>query len=195
MTYFEPNEINAVEVDNLRFETVVSEKVLTIPEAKHGVYTPVEFGIRITNNTQNVFYFSTSVYSMFPEMIAPDSQLMLTGLHSERLNKPLASDYVLVVPGETVTFSREAFLFWIQNRKKKRDRQLTLNIPFPNEDIYVFRPLYPGLYKFRFKYRQSREVMERDYRCIEPKVLEKILQNLWTGEVLNPLVNIHLVES
>ncbi|MEH2006240.1 hypothetical protein [Nostoc sp.] len=191
MTSFESNEINAIEVDNVTFETVVLERVLTIPEAKCGVYTPVQLGIRITNNTQSFFYFSSYVYSMFPEMIPPDSQVMVTGLHSERLNKPLESDYVLVVPRETVTFSRDAFLFWIQNRKKKRDRQLTLNIPFPSEDIYAFRPLYPGTYQFRFKYREYREGMEEYYHWIEPT----ILQNLWTGEVLTPFVEIRLVES
>ncbi|MEH1903340.1 MAG: hypothetical protein V7L04_18475 [Nostoc sp.] len=168
---------------------------MTIPEAKCGVYTPVQLGIRITNNTQSFFYFSSYVYSMFPEMIPPDSQVMVTGLHSERLNKPLESDYVLVVPGETVTFSRDAFLFWIQNWKKKRDRQLTLNIPFPSEDIYAFRPLYPGTYQFRFKYCEYREGMEEYYHWIEPTILQTILQNLWTGEVLTPFVEIRLVES
>ncbi|WP_017651332.1 hypothetical protein [Fortiea contorta] len=195
MTSFESNESNTVEVNNIRFETLLSESVLTIPKAKHGVYTPVRLGIRITNNTQSFFYFSSYVYSMFPEMIAPDGQVMVTGLHSERINPPIESDYVLVVPGEAVIFSRDAFLFWIQNRKKKRDRKLTLNIPFPCEDIYAFRPLYSGIYQFRFKYRQSREGMEEYYHWIEPTTLQTILQNLWTGEVLTPLVEIRLVES
>jgi hypothetical protein len=30
------------------------------------------------------------------------------------------------------------------------DRKLTLNIPFPSENIYAFRPLYPGSYQFNF---------------------------------------------
>ncbi|MDF5725023.1 MAG: hypothetical protein PUP91_32140 [Rhizonema sp. PD37] len=191
----ESNESNAVEVTGIRFETVVSQKVLTIPEAKRGVYTPVELGIRITNNTQRPFYFSSYVYSMFPEMIAPDGQVMVTGLDSERFNPPIESDYVLVVSGKAVTLSCNAFLFWIQNRKKKRDRKLTLNIPFPYEDIYSFCPLYPGTYQFRFKYRESREGMEDFSHLIDPTILQTILQNLWTGEVLTPLVEIRLVES
>ncbi len=63
-------ESNAVEVTGIRFETVVSERVLTIPEAKRGVYAPVELGIRVTNNTQTPFYFSYYFYSLFPELIA-----------------------------------------------------------------------------------------------------------------------------
>jgi hypothetical protein len=195
MTSFESNEINAVEVDNVRFETVVSKRVLTIPEAKRGVYNPVELGIRITNNTQTSFHFSSNFYSMFPEMIAPDDQLMDTGIDCERLNPPIESDFFLVLPGKAVTFSCNASLFWIQNRKKKRDRQLILNIPFPYQDIYSFSPLYPGTYKFRFKYHEFREGIEDLSRWIEPIILQRIVQNIWTGEVLTPLVEIRLVES
>jgi hypothetical protein len=195
MTSFESNEINAVEVDNVRFETVVSERVLTIPETKRGIYTRVELGIRITNNTQTPFCFSSNFYSMFPEMIAPDGQLMRTGIACERLNPPIESDYVLLIPGRGVTLYRDAFLFWIQNRKKKRDRQLTLYIPFPDQDLYGFDPLYPGTYRFRFKYRQSRKGLEDFSNWIEPIILQRIVQNIWTGEVLTPLVEIRLVES
>ncbi|QLE59186.1 hypothetical protein [Nostoc sp. TCL26-01] len=195
MTSFKSNESNTVEVDNVKFETVVSERVLTIPEAKHGVYTPVQLGICITNNTQTPFYFSSSFYSLFPELIAPDGQVMQTGISCERLNKPLESDYVLVVPGESVTFSRDAFLCWIQNRKKKRERNLTLNIPSLYQDIYAFCPLYPGTYKLRFQYREFRESIEELSLWIEPTILQTILQNLWTGKVLTPLVVLQLVQG
>ncbi|MEA5601861.1 hypothetical protein [Nostoc sp. UHCC 0252] len=194
MASFESNEINAVEVDNVRFETVASTRVLTIPEAKRGVFTSVQLGIRITNNTQKPFYFSSNVYSMFPEMIAPDGQVLVTGLHSERINPPIESDYMLVASEKSVTFVCDAFLFWIQNRKKKRDQKLNFNIPFPSDDIYAFRPVYPGLYQFRFKYRNSREGMEEYNNWIEPTILQTILENIWTGEVLTPLVDIQLVE-
>ncbi|MBN3907488.1 MAG: hypothetical protein HWQ35_13270 [Nostoc sp. NMS1] len=195
MTFLESNESNAVEVNNVRFETVVSQRILTIPEAKRGVYTPVELGIRITNNTQSFFYFSSNFYSMFPEMIAPDGQLMRTGISCERLNPRIESDYVLLIPGRAVTLYRDAFLYWIRNRKKKHDQQLNLDIPFPSEDLYGFEPLYPGTYRFRFKYRESREGMEEYSNWIEPTILQTILQNLWTGEVLTPLMEIRLVES
>jgi hypothetical protein len=92
---------------------------------------------------------------------------------------------------DSVTFSRDAFLFWMQNPKKKRERKLTLNIPSPYQDIYTFCPLYPSTYQFRFKYSEFREGIEELYRWIEPT----ILQNLWTGKVLTPLVDIQLILS
>lgn len=137
---------NAIEVDGVIFETIISQTLLTIPEPKRGAYTPVQLGIRINNNTQTSFHFSSNFYSFFPELIAPDGQLMQTGFSCDRQNKPLESDYVLIVPGESVTFSREAFLFWIQNPKKKRDRKLTLNIRSPHQEVYIFSPLYSGTY-------------------------------------------------
>lgn len=195
MTSCESNSSIMVEVDGIQFETVVSERVLPIPEAKRSVFTPVQLGIRITNNTETSFHFSSNFYSMFPELIVPDGQVMQTGIHCERLNRPMESDFFLVLPEKALTFSCNAFLFWIQNPKKKRDRQLTLNIPFPYEDIYVFRPLYPGTYQFRFKYRKSREGVEDLSQWIEPIALQRIIENIWTGEVLTPLVDIQLVQS
>lgn len=55
--------------------------------------------------------------------------------------------------------------------------------------------MYPGLYQFRFKYRNSREGMEEYNNWIEPIILQTILQNIWTGEILTPFVDIQLVES
>ncbi|WP_276745467.1 hypothetical protein [Chlorogloeopsis fritschii] len=113
MTSCESNSSIMVEVDGIQFTTVVSERVLPIPEAKRGIFTPVQLGIRITNNTETSFHFSSNFYSMFPELIAPDGQVMQTGIHCERLNKPLESDFFLAMPGKALTFCCNAFLFWI----------------------------------------------------------------------------------
>ncbi|MBW4488282.1 MAG: hypothetical protein KME12_10885 [Trichocoleus desertorum ATA4-8-CV12] len=192
MTSSESNGSNVIEVDGIGFETSVSPRVLPIPEAKRGAFTFALLGVRITNHTQTSFYFSGNFFSMRPEMIAPDGQLMRTGISCERYNPPLESDYFLVLPGKTVTLSCHAYLFWMQNRKKKRDRQLILNIPFPSQDIYSFSPLYPGTYQFRFNYREFPE--EGPLEWMEPGVSQRILENLWTGEVLTPLVELQLVQ-
>ncbi|RUR74478.1 hypothetical protein ACF3DV_12035 [Chlorogloeopsis fritschii PCC 9212] len=195
MTSFESHDSNVVEVDGVRFETIVSQTLLTIPEPKRAASTSVELGVRITNNTETMLYFSSNFYSMFPEMIAPDGQLMITGIGCERFNSPMESEFVLLIPGRSVTLYRDASLFWMRNRKKKRDRELILYIPFPAEDIYCFSPLYPGTYQFRFKYRKSREGVEDLSQWIEPIALQRIIENIWTGEVLTPLVDIQLVQS
>ncbi|MBD2596145.1 hypothetical protein H6G74_17695 [Nostoc spongiaeforme FACHB-130] len=182
-------------MDEVQFETFVSQNILIIPEAKRGCFTPVELGIRITNNTQASLHFSTNFYSMFPEMIAPGGELMRTGIYCARCNQPMASEFVVLIPGRAVTLYRDAFLFWEQKHIKKRDRHLSLYIPYPAEDIYCFYPLYPGTYQFRFRYREPPGAKEELPRWIETKKLQPILENLWIGEVLTPLVDIHLVDS
>jgi hypothetical protein len=191
MTSFEENYSDAVEVDGVRFETAVSERVLTIPAIKPGVYTPVQIGIRVTNNTQNPLCFSFYFYSFFPELIAPDGQAMQTGYHCERLNIPIESDFVLATPGESVTLSRNAILVWTWNQKKKRDRKLEFYIPFRDGDFFIFYPLNPGTYQFRLKYEIFRENVESFSEYIEPTILQKV----WTGKILTPLMDIHLIQS
>jgi hypothetical protein len=181
-------------VDEVKFETFVSQNVLNIPEAKRGCFTPVELGIRITNNTLSSLRFSTNFYSMFPEMIAPDGQLMKTGIDCARSNQPLASEFVLLIPGRAVTLYRDAFLFWERQSIKKHDRHLALYMPFPAEDIYCFYPLYPGTYQFRFRYCESPGADKYLSGWIEETKLQLILENLWIGEVLTSFVDIHLVE-
>jgi hypothetical protein len=195
MESFESNETSTIEVDGVRFETVVSQTVLTIPEAKRGVRTPLKVGIRITNNTQSFFYFSSYAYSMLPEIMTPDGQVMMTGLNTDGINPPFESDYVLLVPREEIILYCDAFVFWRQNRKKKRDKKLAFGITLPSKYTYVFEPLYPGTYQFRFRYREAYEELTYSCNFIEPAMVQTILQHLWIGEVLTPFVNIQLVSS
>lgn len=191
LTSFEDNYSDAVEVDGVLFETVVSERVLRIPAIKPGVYTPVQIGIRVTNNRQNPLRFSFYFYSFFPELIAPDGQAMQTGYYCERLNIPIESDFVLATPGESVTVSRNAILVWIRNRKKKRDRKLEFNISFRDGDFFLFNPLNLGTYQFRFKYEIFHQSLQAFSKYIEPT----ILQEVWTGKILTPFIDIHLIQS
>jgi len=50
MASFESTDSNGVEVDGIRFETLVPETVWTIPENQPGASTPVQLGIRMINN-------------------------------------------------------------------------------------------------------------------------------------------------
>lgn len=180
-----------IEIEGICFETIVSERVLKIPEAKLGVYNSLQVGIQITNNRSSALYFPFTYSSLIPKMISPDDQVMVAGLHSERLSLPSESDYVLVMPEQTLTLIRDTFLSWMLNRKKKRDRKLTLYIPFPSQDVWGFIPLYPGTYKFWFNYREFSESIE----VYSESFKRKILTNIWTGNVLTPPIEICLVES
>ncbi|MDY7002660.1 MAG: hypothetical protein SWX82_01445 [Cyanobacteriota bacterium] len=80
------NESNLIEVNGVRFETIVPKRILTLPKKdlikklsdirKHlstrplhpSPGYPVEIGIRITNNSDRPLYFSF-YFALFPEII------------------------------------------------------------------------------------------------------------------------------
>ena len=80
------NESNFIEVDGIRFETLVLKRVLTLPKkdlikklsyiGKHlstpplhpSPGYPVEIGIRITNNSDRPLYLNFHL-ALFPEII------------------------------------------------------------------------------------------------------------------------------
>ena len=111
---------NTVEVNGIRFETFMPERVLPIPAISSGVRTPVQLGIRITNNTSNRFRFSFfSILNIQPELITPDGQILKAGYATDRFVLPFEeSDFVLALPGEAVTLLPDTFLYWVRNRKK-----------------------------------------------------------------------------
>lgn len=193
MTSFESNNSNFVEVDGIRFEAVIYPKILTTPEPKSRCFTPLEVGIRITNNTQTFLYFSTFYNCFVPEIILPDGKLIGSGTHSERLSVPTASNFEVLIPGKGVTLYCDSFLYWMGKWKKKHYRELTLDIPFPTQDVYVFCFLYPGRYQLRINYRQSPEIFEFLYRQNEPTFMQRIAENLWIGEVYTPFIEFSLV--
>ncbi len=79
------------------------KRELPIPAIKRGVYTPIEVGIRITNNTpENLhFYFFSS---LFPEVIAPDGQFLQLGASADQIRYPEQSDFMQVMKVQAVTF-------------------------------------------------------------------------------------------
>ncbi|WP_414567225.1 hypothetical protein [Nostoc sp. CCY 9925] len=66
MTSFESNGINAVEVNHVRFETLVPQQRLIIPLKKENVTTFVQFGLRITNFSSNPYSFK--LFGLKPEV-------------------------------------------------------------------------------------------------------------------------------
>lgn len=183
----------AVEVNGIYFETFMPERLLFIPAIRSGVRTPVQLGIRITNNTSNRLRFSFfSGLNIMPELVTPDGQILKAGYATDRLVVPVEeSDFVLALPGKAVTLLPDTFLYWLRNPKKKRDRKLRLTLSVRNNDILAFQSLTPGNYQIRFNYVKSVDaVKEYGRNRIDPG----ILQEVWTGQVVTPLVEFRLVD-
>ncbi|NES70106.1 MAG: hypothetical protein F6K24_35285 [Okeania sp. SIO2D1] len=106
---FLKKQTQVIEVDGIRFETTLPETVLTLPEKKSGVETSVKIGIRITNNSNNDFYFN--FYStLIPKLITPNWQIVQEYYTSNFLKRILVSDLLLALPGKSITFFPHAKL-------------------------------------------------------------------------------------
>jgi len=57
---------------SIKLETLVPQRVLTIPKNDPSNYTPTQFGVRITNNTLTAF--RVSLDSLTPEFMAVDGE-------------------------------------------------------------------------------------------------------------------------
>lgn len=117
MTFFESNDSNAVEVDGIRFEIVMPERVLRIPLKQSEAKTQVQFGVRITNNTATTHRFL--LFYARPEFLqANKHKVSRFGPNAYRTETPELSDFQLVIPGENVTFLVEGYFHWSNNELK-----------------------------------------------------------------------------
>lgn len=196
MTSGKSNESNAVDVDGIGFETVMPERVLFIPAMQPGANTlnivtshqeaptPVEIGIRITNNTQ--IPVCLSFYgTISPELRMPDGQIKRVGSYfSDWVVQPQNSDFPTVLPGEALTFSPGAAL------NRHEDDQLQLLVSVGNGGYWIFEALHPGTYQIRFKYQNNAKKL----RAYDPALQRnKLIENIWTGVILMPFVEFSIL--
>ena len=184
LTSFESTDSNVVEVDGVRFETLVPERVLPIPANRPDAKTPVKLGLRITNQTQKPVRF-TRYDTLFPELLGADGRaLQLEGARNWSF-PPTVSDCPLLQPGESATFFLDAKLFW-QNNK------LQLGGSDGFGGFWYFDDLKPGTYRIQIGYSISSMPGVSVY---DPEIQTfRRLTDLWRVPVATPLVEIHLVQ-
>jgi len=120
-----PNN-NVTNFEGILFETVVSEQEWVVPAKEADAYTPVEFGIRVTNTTPNPIRLTRSG-GLYPRIIKeptrarPSSFELLDPEERIRAGADIdlpaqglrESDFPMVLPGESITLSLEGKLRWI----------------------------------------------------------------------------------
>lgn len=177
---------NAVEVDGIRFETVVPERVLTVPKKRRSAETSVQIGIRITNNTPTPIRFS--FYGTFiPDLVKPDGEVLRGGYNRNLVIEPKESDLLLAMPGDSVTFFPDITLSY-----SKRD-QFLLVVSSGNGGFCPFGNLKPGTYNIRFSYQKLGSPMERTARGWEP-IESRLLEKVWSGRVDTPFLEFRIVQ-
>ncbi|MDF5725890.1 MAG: hypothetical protein PUP91_36680 [Rhizonema sp. PD37] len=174
---------SAVEVNSIRFETLVPEQVLSLPKKEPGTKVSVQLaGIRITNNTPHPLCFSFYT-TLIPEIVGVDGQILQRGYFSDWSRVAEDSDFVVVIPGKDVTLFPEATLWWQEN-----DQLLLVN-DAGDGGAYTFKLTDNGTYKIQINYVNKTgfsKIYEQETRNW------KQIENIWMGMVTTPFVEFHL---
>ncbi|WP_083625002.1 hypothetical protein [Planktothrix serta] len=180
----ESTDSNAVEVDGIRFESLIPQRVLTIPPNRPDAQIPVQLGLRITNQSQKPVRF-TRYDTLFPLLLEPNGQRLQLGGGRNWSASPGVSDCPLLQPQESVTFFLDARLFW-------QDNLLRLEWADGFGGIWFFDDLKPGTYRIALGYSNSSTPVLWAYDP-EIKTFRK-LTDLWRVPVATPLVEFRLVQ-
>jgi len=192
LTSFLLADSNAVEVDGIRFEIIVPERVWIIPEKHSSSAIPVKIGLRITNQKPTpirLMRFDPSIVLGLGIVRADGLPVkgeaargMFLGLRKEQLTCPL------LLSGKSVTFFLDANLYW-------RDNLLHLGGTDGLGGGWDFEVLKPGTYKIQFLYNNSSGVLFCYDLTQDPKTSPpRRVEGLWTGQAATPFVEVRLVE-
>lgn len=165
-------ESNFSVIDGIRFETLVPERVLIIPN-QDNIKNRVEFGIKVTNQTSTPYRFA--FVSLVPQLVGPEGEAIQFDYGINSSKATLASDCPLAKPGESLTFFTKAKFRWGINTLRICGRDL-LN------GCWCFTGLRPVRYWVRFTYRN---------RSPTPKLNSgrtpwPFSEELWTGIAPTP---------
>lgn len=202
MASFESSESNTIEVNGVRFEILLPERMLSLPKKnlvqkllrilKSALPIPsgdfsykqsVQIGIRITNNTSIPVRFSF-YFTLFPELVNAEGQVPLEGGWISP-SAPLESDFPLAMPGESLTFFPNVEIFWIWGNR------FGLSVAAGNGGEWIFQPLKPGIYQFRFTYNNPKDKVTM-YGSVSTNM--NLIEEIWTGQASTPFVELHLAK-
>jgi len=165
---------NVVEVDGIRFETLVPERMYRLP--KYEEETPIQFGVRITNNSSTPYRFDLP--NFLPEILDKHGKVMQMGGGRNATGMIEESDVPLIIPGEKLEYWMNAKFMWFG----KNCIQLTGIAQYGL--IWNFYNFLPGKYQIRLTYNNPLPT-----RKIQ---LVKEIDGFWIGKVATPFARLRL---
>ena len=187
---------NLVVVHNgLGFETLAPESKWAIPPKGSDSKTVVTIGSRVTNQTQKPLLFNT--YRRFRPMLMDGDGATLASRRSANASRlGRNKDFPIIPPGESILFFPErAYLLWLDDRWGENCLVLMCRYECGCTALISFmKDLKLGQYRFYFRYNNL-ETCHRVYEGTSGKREVLMLQNIWTGQVNTPLVDIALVSN
>ncbi len=170
---------NIVEEDNIYFETIVSQNVLSIPVNKNNAKTPIQLGVRVTNLSSNPYRFS--IFYLGIELKTVNGHNIQLEYARNATRYPEAADFPLIELGKNFAFLLNADLYWIHNT-------LVIGGRDKSGGFWTFRNLNPGTYQVQFTYKSEKSRV---------KLHEggTIVEGIWIGIATTPFVELRLTHT
>lgn len=166
---------SAVEVDGIKFETAMPERILKASPNQDNKQIPVQIGMKIANNTSRAFRFCSS-NTLTTELIGENGRITPQGCGGSLAWTNVREDhFYLARPGESVALFPKAYLVWQPNEL------LSLTVAGGSRACWRFNDLSPGKYRIHLTYRA----------LTEPS--EILFEDLWVGKVSTPSVEFDIV--
>ncbi|NEP83561.1 MAG: hypothetical protein F6K39_38795 [Okeania sp. SIO3B3] len=173
----------AVEVNGIRFETRLKNSVIPLPPKEENAMTEVEFEIIVTNNTSSTFYFDFGD-NLTPLLMKANGEIIPGGSGSDWRGQAIESHFRLSKPGETVSFVDYYVIAYDGG-------EYICRFGTERGTWRVSEAVDVGNYEFEFTY-------ENDLSALKVGLLRggnKILDNIWTGVVVLPVLEFQLVDK
>jgi len=165
-----------IEVDGIRFETLVPEREVLIP-TKDGDRTPVKFGICVTNLSTIPYRFI--FFGLMPELQDAKGTVIERTWGVNGVKAPQEDDFLLAMPNESLTFFVEGLLYCFQDKFGFKGYE-------NSGGVWTFvGPFSAGRYQLRFTY-ENRDTMRKIY-------YGGTVERLWIGKVFTPWEEFRLV--
>ncbi|MBD2511731.1 hypothetical protein H6G91_31575 [Nostoc muscorum FACHB-395] len=181
MHFIQPVSTNkkAIEVNDVQFQIEMPEPVLHIPAYLPGAKTSIKLGIRATNNTSTPLRFER-LNALIPILMEDDGKVLEPDGDMMRLWVSEGLPYYSAMPGESA--------FFVLDSKLSRNFFNQLQLAIPNEagGFWYFRNLKLGKYKLQFMYEVRAPITIG-------KPEESVSENVWTGCIVMPIVELHIV--
>ncbi len=170
---------NAVQVDSIRFETVVPQQIWNVSCSKlSDTSSPIQVGINITNNSSISQRFC-SFTTLIPALMGADGFILGSHLGggSHGWFGPSESDFYLVSSGESVTFSVSAHI------EKGRNGLFNMIVDGAGYGYWLFADLKLGIYQIRLTYKALKNLFGME-----------LIEDSWRGMVNTPFVEFCLIK-
>jgi len=161
----------------VKFEVILNSVHWLILKNQKPESQRVNISLRITNNNKKPLRFSR-FDTITPIVTEAHGKSLTLESGRNRTQMPTESDFPLVYPGKTVTFTLNAKLAF-------EDDKIVLGGEDGFGGMWRIADLVPGEYHFSLKYANKTEQM----KIGDP---ETEISHIWTGQVLTPSVGIAL---